>query len=182
MPALVAPLIGFLIGVAFHWSSSRQLLRAARGTAIEIRAYLLVLAYTLLLFAPYNAYFLAFATDWTFVYLLDTSDHRGALVLASLFLDSASVLAGFWLARRFMKERAPAALAALLFPSSAYLLLFLVGMSRRLGAAASYAQYHGDFGVRPLAGSPLGYAVFWFGAVLVGGTLWTAYQLRHLGE
>lgn len=182
MPAPIAPLVGLLIGVAFHWSSSRQLTRAARGTAIESRAYLLVLAYSLLLFAPYNAYFLAFAPDWAFVYLFDTAESRAALVLASLLLDCASVLGGFALGRRFLRDKAPGSLASLLVPAGACLLLFLVGASRRLGAAATYAQYHGDFGVKPLGGSPLGYAVLWLGAVLLGGTLWTAHQLRHLGE
>jgi hypothetical protein len=182
VPAPVAPLIGLLVGVTFHWSGSRQLARAARGTAIEIRAQLLVLAYTLLLFAPFNAYFLAFSTDWAFVYLVDVTDNRSALVLASLFADCASVLVGFNLGRRFMADKRPGALAALLVPTGALLLLFLVGASRRLGVAATYAQYHGDFGVRPLGGSPLGYALLWFGAVFVAGTVWTALQLRHLGE
>lgn len=182
MPAPIAPLLGLLIGVAFHFSGSRQLARAARGTAIETRAQLLVLAYVLLLYGPFNGYFLAFATDWSFVYLIDTNRHRAAWVLSSLFLDCGSVPLGFWLGRRFMKDKSPSSLASLLVPACAFLVLFLVGASRRLGVEATYAQYHGDFGVRPLGGSPLGYSLLWLGGVLVGGTLWTVFQLRHWGE
>lgn len=182
MPALIAPLAGLLIGVAFHFASSRQLVRAAPGTAIETRAMLLVLAYTLLLYGPFNAYFLVFATDWAFVYLLDTSRHEALLVSVSLFADVCSVFFGFFFGRRFMKDQTASRLASLLIPTGALFVLFLVGAARRLGALASYAQYHGDFGVKSLGDSSLGYALVWLGSVLVGGTLWTARTLRHLGE
>src|SRR6478735_9124531 len=90
VPAVLAPLIGLLIGVAFHQSGSRQLLRAAPGTAVETRGQLLTLSYTLILFAPYNAYFLAFSPDWTFFYAIDTRSNLGLLIGLSLLLDCAS--------------------------------------------------------------------------------------------
>lgn len=182
MPAPLAPLVGLLLGVAFHFFGSRGLARAARGTTIETRAHLLVLAYALLLYGPFNAYFLAFATDWCFVYLFDTTANRAALALLSLFLDCGSVVLGFWLGRRFMKDKNPSTLLALLVPACGLLVLFLVGSLRRLGVEATYAQYHGDFGVRPIGSSSLGYALIWLGAVLLGGTLWTLIQLRHWDE
>lgn len=182
MPAPLAPLVGLLIGIAFHFFGSRQLARAARGTAIETRAQLLVLAYAVMLYGPFNAYFLAFATDWCFVYLFDTAPHRAALVLLSLFLDCGSVVLGFWLGRRFMRDKNPSTLIGLLVPTTAFLMLFLVGFLRRLSVEATYAQYHGNFGVQPIGDGPLGYALLWMGAAFLGGTVWTLIQLRHWGE
>jgi hypothetical protein len=45
---------------------------------------------------------------------------------------------------------------------------------------ATYAQYHGDFGTRPVAGTPLGWALVWFGAVVLVATLYVASELRKL--
>ena len=69
-----------------------------------------------------------------------------------------------------------AALPALLVAS------FLLATAPRLSVAASHAQYHGDFGTRSLAGSPIGYALLWMSAVLAGGVIWTLHSLRRLGR
>ncbi|HYJ10431.1 MAG TPA: hypothetical protein VEX18_15510, partial [Polyangiaceae bacterium] len=51
---------------------------------------------------------------------------------------------------------------------------------RRFAVQGSYAQFHGDFGTQPLAGSSLGYAVlllgFWLAAGL-GFALWNLHRL-----
>ena len=66
---------------------------------------------------------------------------------------------------------APAGLLALALT----LLLF-----PRLSVQATYAQYHGDFGTRPVAGTPLGWALVWFGAVVLVATLYVVSALRGL--
>jgi hypothetical protein len=52
----------------------------------------------------------------------------------------------------------------------------------RLGIQASYAQFHGDFGTRPVAGSSLGYALLWMDALLVLGVVWTTRQVQRLAR
>lgn len=182
MPALLAPLVGLLIGIAFHQSGSRQLLRAAPGTAVETRGQLLTLSYTLILFAPYNAYFLAFAPDWSFSYALDTRRNLGLLIVCSLLLDSASVVLGFHLARRYFGHSPRATLLRIFLPAVALLLVFLALGRRRLGVEATYEQYHGNFGVHAVAGSSLGWSLLWLGGIFTLSTIWTAVQFRRLGE
>jgi len=58
--------------------------------------------------------------------------------------------------------------------------LFVVVLFPRLSVQATYAQFHGDFGTRPVAGGPLGYALIWTTLVIVGGAAWTAYALRRM--
>lgn len=181
MPALLAPLIGLLIGFVFHQSGSRQLSRAAPGTSVETRGQLLALAYTLLLFVPFNAYFLAFAPDWSFLYTLDTSEHLGVLIVVSLLLDCGSVWLGFYAARRYLSP-SPATLLRVLVPALALLLVFLALTRRRLGVEATYEQFHGNFGVRSVAGTALGYSLLWLGSLFAAATAWTAVQFRRLGE
>jgi hypothetical protein len=178
---MLAPLIGLLIGFAFHQSGSRQLARAAPGTAVETRGQLLTLAYTLILFAPFNAYFLAFAPDWSFLYAVDTHEHLGLLIVVSLLLDCGSVVLGFHLARRYFSH-SPTTLLRVLVPALAVVLVFLALGRRRLGVDASYEQFHGDFGVRSVAGSALGYSLLWLGTLFTAATAWTAVQFRRLGE
>jgi hypothetical protein len=49
----------------------------------------------------------------------------------------------------------------------------------RLGVHASYAQYHGDFGTRPVSGSPLGFAVLSMTLILLAGACVTVIWLRR---
>ncbi len=182
MPALLAPLIGLLIGFAFHQSGSRQLARAAPGTAVETRGQLLTLAYTLIAFAPFNAYFPAFAPDWSFLYAFDTRPHLGILIVASLLLDCGSVVLGFHLARRYFSAHSPTTLLRVLVPALAVVLVFLALGRRRLAIDATYDQFHGNFGGRSVSGSALGYSLLWLGTLFAAATAWTAVQFRRLGE
>jgi hypothetical protein len=45
---------------------------------------------------------------------------------------------------------------------------------------ASYAQYHGDFGTEPVAGSPLGVSLLWVLAVVTLASAYTGRVLRRL--
>ena len=146
------------------------------------RPLLIVSLFSLLVFAPVCAYFAAFAPDWSYAYLIDSHRLPGAVDLAVILVDVASVPIGFGLAVRRGRERRPgtygrvAALPLLLCAT------FIVAAFPQLGVHATYAQYHGDFGMRSVAGSPLGYALLWMDGILVLGASYTARMLRRLAS
>jgi hypothetical protein len=181
VPALLSPLVGFLLGVAFAWSAAAELGRA-HSAELATRSVAVVALFSLLVFAPASAYFLAFAPDWSYAYMLDTHRLSGAADLIVVLLAVASVPLGFVLAAGSVREKKPGALLRLAAVPCLAAVTFLIVALPRLSVDATYAQYHGDFGVRSVAGSPLGYALLWMDSVLAGGALWTARALRRLGS
>src|SRR5690606_8726657 len=157
MPAPAAPLIGFLIGVAFAWAAADEVARAGQSTGT--RSLALVALFGLVVFAPATGFFLAFSPDWSYAYVIDSQRLPGALDVLLVLIDAASVPAGFLIATPRAKR-----LSALIRLSIAPALLvaaFFAAAWPRLAVHASYAQFHGDFGVRPVSGSSLGYALLW---------------------
>ncbi|HEY3593645.1 MAG TPA: hypothetical protein VGL13_07220, partial [Polyangiaceae bacterium] len=65
----------------------------------------------------------------------------------------------------------------LALPGVVVALVSIAATADRLGVQGSYAQFHGDFGTRPVAGSSLGYGLLWVDVVLVLGIAWTC---RHV--
>jgi hypothetical protein len=181
VPAPLAPLIGLLVGLWFAWSASEALAKAP-GSGITSRVLLVVMLFSLLVFAPATSYFLAFAPDWSYAYFIDTAGLPSAVDLFLVLVNAASVPGGFVLGSRAARARSLPRLAKLAFPPSVAGLVFLAAAMRRLGVDASYAQFHGDFGTRPIPGSPLGYAILWMWAVLLFSTLWTSRCLSRFGD
>lgn len=180
MPAPVAPLVGFSLGVAFAWAAADELGRAG-GYSIS-RSLVVVTLFSLLVFAPVSAYFLAFAPDWAYAYLVDSQRLPSAVDLGLVLVDAASVPAGFALAARLAGTHKLGQLVQLAAVPALLVAVFLLALLPRLTVHASYAQYHGDFGVRSVAGSPLGYALLWMSAVLLAAVLWTARALRRISQ
>lgn len=180
MPAPTAPLIGFLLGMAFAWASADELARA--GSSAAARSLLLAATFGLLVFAPVAGFFLAFSPDWAYAYLVDSQRLPGAIDLALVLLDAASVPAGFLVAARWARSRRLGTVVRLASIPAAGVAAFVALALPRLGVHATYAQYHGDFGTRSVSGSPLGYALLWMLAVLVAAVVWTLRSLRMLGQ
>lgn len=172
----MAPFIGFALGVLFAWAAGAELNR--RGSALGSRALLGAIAFGIGLFAPVAAYFLAFWPDWCFAYVIDTERLPRVLDAALVLLDASSVPLGFLCAARSAAEHRTSALARLALVGSLPAVVLALVAFRRLTISASYAQYHGDFGIRPVVGSALGYALLWMILVLVAATLWTTRNLR----
>ncbi len=181
MPAPAAPLIGFILGVVFAWGASDELGKTA-GRVEGNRALVVATLFSLLVFAPISAYFLAFAPDWSYAYLVDSQRLPSAVDLGLVLVDAVSVPAGFALAARAASSRDVARLLRLAAAPALLATAFLLAVAPRLAVAGSHAQFHGDFGTRSVAGSPIGYAVLWMSAVLVGGVVWTLHSLRRLGR
>ena len=70
MPALLGPLVGFALGAAFAW------IRLAEAPADGRRGgppgVTICALFGALVYAPVNAYFLAFAGDWSLAYFVDS--------------------------------------------------------------------------------------------------------------
>jgi hypothetical protein len=179
MPAPLSPILGFILGAAFAWSGREELARS-QAAFIGSRSLIIVTLFAALVFAPIGAYFLAFEADWSYAYFIDTRRIPSALQLALVLLDLASVPVGFVVAASRARTRRLGPVLGLAIPPLALGLGAILVTSSRLSIQASYAQFHGDFGTRPVAGSSLGYALLWMDALLVLGIAWTTHLLRQL--
>lgn len=180
MPVLIALPLGLTMGIGFAWLSRGELRRAASR---ELSGSGLVIAslFGLLVFAPVTAYFLAFEPDWCLAYFVDTAQASAALTPALLLLALASVPGGY-LVGRWLFERAGEE-AGLLRSLAAGVVVTLTALMlglRRFAVQGSYAQFHGDFGTQPIAGSSLGYAVLLLGFWLTAGLGFAVWNLRRL--
>jgi hypothetical protein len=180
MPVLIALPFGLCLGVAFAWLSRRELRRVTRA---EIGGQGLAIAalFSLFVFAPISAYFLAFEPDWCLAYLVDTGQASSALPPALLLLELASVPGGFLLGRLVLDRTHDEGAILKLLSGGAVLTLgaIMLGL-RRFAVQGTYAQFHGDFGTQPLAGSSLGYAVLLLGFWLTVGLGFAVWNLRRL--
>jgi hypothetical protein len=180
MPAPLAPLIGFVLGVVFAWWGADELARSQNGSAVFSRSIVVVILFAALVFTPISGYFLAFETDWSFAYWADSRQIPSALQLTLVLLNMASVPLGFIAAASPARKRRLGTLLALGLPPILIVLAFLLRAAGRLSVHASYAQFHGDFGIRPIAGSSLGHALLWMDTMLALGIVWTNRELRRL--
>jgi hypothetical protein len=181
LPAPIAPLVGFVLGVAFVWAASDDLLPSDSPRPAS-RSVLVVALFSLLVFAPICAYFLAFTPDWSYGYLIDSERVPTAASLALVLLDVASVPAGFLVAASYARGRSTGPLLRIAGLPLLLAALFVAATLKRLSLDATYAQYQGDFGTRSVAGTPLGYALVWMTAVLVLASGWTLHLLRRIGR
>lgn len=178
MPVLVALPLGLCLGVSFAWLSRRELRRVtnelgSRGLAIAALFGLFVLA-------PTSAYFLAFEPDWCLAYLVDTSQATPALTPGLLLVALATVPSGFLLGRLLLERGDEATLLRVMLGLVVATLGAVMLGLRRFAVQGSYAQFHGDFGTQPLAGSSLGYAILVLGFWLTAGLVFAVWNLRRL--
>jgi hypothetical protein len=181
MPAPLAPFIGFALGVGFAWCAREELSRSP-AMNIASRSFLVVTLFAMLVFAPVSAYFLAFESDWSYAYFIDTRRLPSAIQLALLVLDTVAAPVGFVVATSPARARKVGTLLTLAALPLGLVLACLAAVAGRLGIQASYTQFHGDFGTRPVAGSSLGYALLWMNLVLTLGVAWTYRQIQRLAR
>jgi hypothetical protein len=180
MPAPIGPLIGFVLGIGFAWAASEELSRA--GAPIATRSLALVVLFGLVVFAPTAGFFLAFAPDWAYAYLVDSQRLPAAATIGVVLADAASVPAGFLVAARWSAARRLGPLFRIGMVPALVASAFVLAVLPRLSVQATYAQFHGDFGTRSVSGSLLGYALLWMLTVLAAAVAWTLRSLRMLGQ
>jgi len=179
MPILLAPLVGIVAGMLFSWFAREELAQTDRGPFAS-PALLLVACYGLLVLAPIAAYFLAVAPDWSVAYLAPFEQLPPTLPMAALLVTAGSPLLGFALCAGAASRRRSAPLIRGSVSVLVTVVVILSLFGQRWAKDATFAQFHGDFGIRSLAGGELGHAVLWMNAVLIFGTAWMWFALRRL--
>ena len=170
MPAASAPLLGFALGAGLFWSAARQLGRPIRpiaGQALLIAAILGFLAY-----APAVALLINAERDWAYAYLVPAQRLPRWLGAWLVLLAGLSVPLGFGLALRACRGR-PGFVQSWFWVPLALGAGPLLLLAPRLRMAATFEQFHGDFGARHLLEGPLGYLLGWLLVSLLVAT-WLA--------
>jgi len=180
MPILIALPLGVCLGVAFAWLARRELRRVTTADRAGLGLAIATL-FGLFVLSPVSAYFLAFEPDWCLAYLIDTARATPALTPALILLQLVSVPGGYLLGRLVLERGGDEAslLRVLLGGAVVTLGAVMLGL-RRFAVQGSYAQFHGDFGTQPLAGSSLGYAILLLGFWLTAGLGFAVWNLRRL--
>lgn len=179
MPLLIALPFGLCLGVAFAWLARRELRRVTNELGSQGLA--IAALFSLFVLSPVCAYFLAFEPDWCLAYLVDTSQASPALTPALLLLSLVTVPAGFLLGRTLLERGGDETTLLRALSAGAVVTLGSVMLGlRRFAVQGSYAQFHGDFGTQPLAGSSLGYAILLLGFWLTAGLGFAVWNLRRL--
>jgi hypothetical protein len=178
---LTAPLLAFTLGVIFAWAASDELARTG-SSSVGSRALIVVAVFGLLVPVPIAAYFLALAQDWSYAYLVEGDRLTVALDMSLVLATAAAVPAGFRVAARSAASRELRATVGLTTGPLILTAVLIAALLPRLSVYGTYAQYHGDFGTRPVAGSFVGTALLWTNAVLLGAALWTYRCLQRLAS
>lgn len=177
MPALVGPFVGFALGAALAWLCRAE---ARREDEAAFRARVVVAAlFAALVLAPACAYFVVFAGDWSFFYLVDERAVPSALELVLVIADAALVVLGFVSGHHAARRHAERACAALVLAPASIAAVLVLAFLSKLRVVGTFHQVTSRFGTQPVAGSPLGWAILWMGAMIVAGFVVAA---RILGE
>jgi hypothetical protein len=183
VPIPLAWLVAFALGAVFARVAETEIARL-EGPLVASRPMAIVLGFAGLVFLPVAGYFAAFHGDWAYLYLVSWQNVPSAVDLALVFGAACLVPAGFvtgvWLIRS-RRSRSGQAIVALAGVPAGLAAAVAVVFVRRLSVSASAAQYHGGFGVEPIATSPLGKGVLWGLLALVAGGLWAVRSLRSVG-
>jgi hypothetical protein len=181
VPILLAVLAGFFLGVAFAWMA-RVELGKNDAPVIATRPFYVVVGFATFVYAPILAYFVAFHGDWTYGYVIAWHRVPSAIDLALVLVSGSSVLLGMAASAHASRTRRLHIVAWLgIVPAATFSIALALGAGR-LAVSATYAQYHGGFGVSAISSSALGRGVLLMAFVLALGIAWTVRALAQGAE
>lgn len=180
VPGPIGPLLGLLLGLVYAWIASDSLGRTP-DPALRDRGLALVGFFGMLVHGPVAGYFVAFAPDWTWAYWVDSQRIPDALRYALVLGDAACPALAFALVTGGERPVSRGGLLRIAAVPGLLAAGWLALSGPRLTVSATYAQFHGDFGTYPVAGSPLGRALLLMWLLWGAGAWWTARSVRRLG-
>jgi hypothetical protein len=153
-----------------------------RSELLQSKATWIVALFSFLVFAPIATYLVAYNMDWSLGYVVNPSRLPVVLLPGLGLLFVAVPLFGF--ASGCFSAQRHSSLPLVVQGSislACALLSVLVGLPRFV-TDGTYVEYHDQFGVRALAGSPLGYSLLWSFLALSLAVLWTYGTLRQMAH
>jgi hypothetical protein len=180
---LVDLLLGVALGLLFAACARPQ---AREGGALFGRELAALLFFVAAIRWPVAIYLLLVHADWSWLYVVDPAHLGRAALVIVLALDLAAVLGGFWLGFHFARRGRDRALFGALAGAFALPLLLSLVLHHRLGAYASYAEFHAGHSLSlhdvklgwVLPGLALGTA---FAAAAVAWSLWSHGRRARVG-
>lgn len=172
---------GLLLGLAFA-RAAHGILSQASTSSLASPVFPVVASFAVLVYAPLTGVALALAPDWACAYLVDSQRLFAGFETCCILFAATSVVLGYlWGAAPSARGRWNVVGRRMIGIGIA-LAVTLAALFPRLRVHATYAQYHGDFGVRPLSGSDLGYALIWLLVVFGLAVTWTLFSLYKMGR
>jgi hypothetical protein len=170
---------GTLMGLAFARVVQGLLLRGTTAFYAS-PAFAIVTAYGLLVLGPLGGVTAAIAPDWSLSYLIDSE--RSPAMLETLCVVAAAISApgGYLWGAALTTRRRQNILSRHIAGGAVVALLMCIALWKRMTIQATYAQFHGGFGLQTLEGTELGYVILWMLLVLGLASTWTLYSLFKL--
>jgi hypothetical protein len=176
MPMLLAVFAGFFLGVAYAWLARAELGRVD-APIVATRPFNVVVGFATLVYAPIVGYFVAFHGDWAYGYTAPWHKVPSAVDLALVLLAGSSVLFGLAASAHAARARRLTIVGWLAVAPVVGFAAAVVWGAPRLAVSATYAQYHGAFGVVGIGSSALGKGILVMAPVLALGIAWTVRGL-----
>lgn len=172
---MLGPFVAVSLGAALAWLCRRE---APREDDVASRARLAIVAlFAALVYAPASVYFLVFAGDWAFFYLVDSRDIPSALLLLLGLADAALLVVGFAAGHAASKRRRSRTLALLAAAPATFAAGLCAAFLPALRVEGTFHQVTNRFGTQPLAGSATGWAVLWMDTMIAAGAVVAARAL-----
>jgi len=165
VPVVLGPLVGLALGAALAlWWRTEAISEAAPvgWSRLYVAALLGALVY-----APTCALFMIVAGDWALFYLTDSKSVPSAVLLVVALVDGAVVAGGFGAGYVAARRRALRVLVALVTGPLVVSALIAFAFASKLRIEGTAQQVASGFGLRPVAGGPLGMSILWAWATMM---------------
>ncbi|MCL2776453.1 MAG: hypothetical protein FWD73_00510 [Polyangiaceae bacterium] len=178
MPVPFAFPFGLFLGLQLAWFARGELSRSDEPLLVT-RPFLLCVMLAAFVFAPVVGYFASLHGDWAYLYFVRSGRVPSAIDLTLVLFSAAQIPVGFALAAPWVMAKRRSRLLSVSVIVLGVVFVAGVLFNKRLGVSATFAQYHGGFGVVPIGRSPLGRGVLLSWVALVLGYAWTVHALRR---
>lgn len=163
--------------MSLAWTARGELARSEVPLVLA-RPFAVATAFAAIVLAPVLAYFVALHGDWAYLYAVRWSRVPSAVDLLLVTLVAAQVPLAFAVASPWAISKRGSLVIKVCAGVAIVLAIACALSARRLGSSATYAQFHGGFGVAPIGKSPLGRGVLLSWVALLAGWGWSLYVLR----
>lgn len=176
MPFPTFVFVAFGVGVASALLGGSELRETPRHPALtgSFKAFALFLVLVLL---PASVYFYIFHGDWFLLYAIDVRRVPSAIALFGFVVELGLGVGGFSLGAMFARTQRTSLGFATAGAAIIAAITSIVLFRERLSMVGTFAQYRGDFGLRPYGG-PLMQAGLIMGLALVYGAAYLLVRIR----